>query len=79
MGDKPKSFINSSEWIGAFECSLCMNYFLGIDCRIINLSNGSELYSAQTITTLQEHFKREGTPVMIGGHVKAFTIVGIDV
>ncbi len=27
---------------------------------------------------MQEHFKRHGTPIMLGGDVKAFTILGVD-
>lgn len=56
-----------------------MSYFLDADCCIQNVSNGNELKSSSIIACLREHFKRHGTPVMIGGDVKAFTILGIDV
>lgn len=79
MKDKPKSHISSSEWLGSMEVSLCMSYFLDADCCIQNVSNGNELKSSSIIACLREHFKRHGTPVMIGGDVKAFTILGIDV
>ena len=44
MGDKEKDFIGSNQWIGAFEVSLCINYFTdGFDCKIVNVAQGSLL------------------------------------
>jgi len=55
MGDKPKEIIGSNEWIGAFEVSLCLNKFLGIDSKIMNLASGGELPSR--LTELIVHFR----------------------
>merc|ERR1712137_876780 len=66
MNDKPASFIGSSKWIGAY----------GITCKIINCRSGDEIPSKAR--ELQYHFINQGTPVMIGGGVLAYTLLGID-
>ena len=76
MEDKGKDIIGSSEWIGAFEVSLCLTKFLGVECKLMNLSSGAELGSrGRDIAT---HFETEGTPIMIGGDLYAHTILGVE-
>ena len=78
MQDKDKDFVGSSQWIGAFEVSLAINFFTdGFDCKILNVTQGSLL--SEQGPTLKEHFLTHGTPVMIGGDVYAHTILGVDV
>lgn len=76
LGDKPTSFQNSRQWIGSMEVSMCMQYFLNVDCRILHVKSGSEM--AQHGPTFAQHFSTYGTPVMIGGGVLAHTILGVD-
>eukprot|EP01113_Clastostelium_recurvatum_P035175 TRINITY_DN4863_c0_g1_i2.p1 TRINITY_DN4863_c0_g1~~TRINITY_DN4863_c0_g1_i2.p1 ORF type:complete len:598 (-),score=93.58 TRINITY_DN4863_c0_g1_i2:156-1829(-) len=76
IGDKPPSFVGSSQWIGAFELSLCLDTLYSITCRILNLSSGAELASRGR--ELAAHFASEGSPVMIGGGVLAYTLLGVD-
>lgn len=76
LEDKPKSFIDSRQWIGSTEVSMCLQYFLNVDSRILHVRSGSEL--AQHGPTLAQHFTTYGTPIMIGGGVLAHTILGID-
>ena len=64
LGDKPSSFVGSSKWIGSMEISFCLNHFLGVDCKILSVSKGSEL--VEKARELQYHFDTEGSPVMIG-------------
>ena len=64
MGDKPKSFVGSSKWIGSMEISFCLSQMLNVDCKIISVSKGSEI--ADKARELQYHFDTEGTPIMIG-------------
>lgn len=64
LGDKPDSFVNSKQWIGAIEISLCLDHLLGVTSNIMHLSSGSELASKGR--ELQLHFQTHGTPVMIG-------------
>lgn len=47
-----------------------------ITCKIINCNSGSEIPSKAR--ELQYHFATQGTPVMIGGGVLAYTLLGID-
>jgi len=75
IGDKPKDFINSRQWIGSFEVQFVLNELLDVTCRSINVASGLEL--EERIPELIDHFESAGTPVMIGGGVLAHTIVGV--
>jgi hypothetical protein len=77
MEDKEKSIIGSNQWLGAFEVNLCVQHFMKIDCKIMNLSSGLELI--QKAKALKEHFLTDGTPIMIGGDLYAHTILGVDI
>ncbi|KAL3882579.1 hypothetical protein ACJMK2_028909 [Sinanodonta woodiana] len=65
MGDKPRTFIGSREWIGSFEVCLCLDYFHQVPCKILHVKSGAELdhYVDQII----KHFQTFGAPVMMGG------------
>jgi Ufm1-specific protease 2 len=76
MEDKLASFLGSNQWIGSYEINLCLQYFLGVDSKIMNMSSGYELTTK--ISELKHHFLTEGTPIMIGGGLYAHTILGID-
>lgn len=43
MDDKPREFIGSNEWIGAFEVSMLINKLTGIDNRLLHISNGPDI------------------------------------
>ena len=47
-----------------------------VECKIIRVERGAEM--VEHVRELINHFKREGTPVMIGGGVLAHTIIGVD-
>lgn len=76
IGDKPQNFINSRQWIGSTEVSMCLNGFMKVDSRIMHVSSGAELASKGS--ELAYHFESQGTPIMIGGGVLAHTILGVD-
>uniref|UniRef100_A0A182Q957 Probable Ufm1-specific protease 2 n=1 Tax=Anopheles farauti TaxID=69004 RepID=A0A182Q957_9DIPT len=76
VGDKPRNFVGSRNWIGSMEVSICLNELLGIDSRIMAVQHGSELGSRGP--ELLHHFQKEGTPIMIGGGVLAHTILGVS-
>jgi hypothetical protein len=76
LGDKEPNFVGSQEWIGAFECSLVLNKLFDIDSKILFIQNGGDILSHSK--ELKAHFEEEGTPVMIGGGVLAYTLLGID-
>lgn len=75
-GDKPKELLGSKEWIGALEVMLVLDIYCGIQSRILNVTSGSELQSKGR--ELARHFQEEGTPVMIGGGVLAYTLLGVE-
>ncbi|XP_033016027.1 ufm1-specific protease 2 isoform X1 [Lacerta agilis] len=75
VGDKQPGFVGSRQWIGSIEVQLVLNQLLGITSKILFVSQGSELASQGR--ELANHFKTEGTPVMIGGGVLAHTILGV--
>ncbi|URE09402.1 Peptidase family C78 [Musa troglodytarum] len=76
MGDKEPSFVGSCEWIGAIELSYVLDKLLGVSCKIINVRSGEEL--PEKCRELSIHFQTQGTPVMIGGGVLAYTLLGVD-
>ncbi|KAJ8642787.1 hypothetical protein MRB53_004535 [Persea americana] len=76
IGDKEPSFVGSREWIGAIELSFVLDKLLGVSCKIINVRSGVEL--PEKCRELALHFQTQGTPVMIGGGVLAYTLLGVD-
>lgn len=76
IGDKDPSFIGSREWIGAIELSFVLDKLLGASCKVINVRSGAEL--PEKCRELALHFETQGTPIMIGGGVLAYTLLGID-
>ncbi|XP_072262243.1 ufm1-specific protease 2 isoform X1 [Pyxicephalus adspersus] len=76
VGDKPASFVGSRQWIGSIEVQLVLNQLFGITSKIMFVSQGTELASKGR--ELVNHFKTEGTPIMIGGGVLAHTILGVN-
>eukprot|EP00249_Psilotum_nudum_P018361 c26764_g1_i1 orf=595-2496(-) len=76
IGDKEASFIGSQEWIGAIELSFVLDTLLGVTCKILNVRSGLEL--PEKCRELSFHFETQGTPVMIGGGVLAYTLLGVD-
>ncbi|KAL0820340.1 hypothetical protein ABMA28_006240 [Loxostege sticticalis] len=79
LEDKPKSFMNSRQWIGSFEVCLVIDKLYDIPCKIVHVNKGEEL---QTIVdTLVAHFERFGSPIMMGGDVDCSSkgIMGIQI
>ncbi|KAK8686295.1 hypothetical protein V6N13_125322 [Hibiscus sabdariffa] len=76
IGDKDPAFIGSREWIGAIELSFVLDKLLGVSCKVINVRSGSEL--PEKCRELAFHFETQGTPIMIGGGVLAYTLLGVD-
>ncbi|EFA77805.1 hypothetical protein PPL_09303 [Heterostelium album PN500] len=68
MDDKKASFYKSSQWIGAIEISLCLQNLYNV--------NGSDVILKTR--ELARHFERDGSPIMIGGGVLAYTLLGVD-
>ncbi|GAB2240863.1 hypothetical protein Droror1_Dr00021381 [Drosera rotundifolia] len=76
IGDKDPSFIGSREWIGAIELSYVLDKLLGVICKVMNVRSGAEL--PEKCRELALHFENQGTPIMIGGGVLAYTLLGVD-
>ncbi|KAE8655239.1 putative Ufm1-specific protease [Hibiscus syriacus] len=76
IGDKDPAFIGSHEWIGAIELSFVLDKLLGVSCKVMNVRSGSEL--PERCRELALHFETQGTPIMIGGGVLAYTLLGVD-
>lgn len=75
LGDKPTRFIGSREWIGANEVCYVLEEVTGIQSKIVHVSSGSEMMGKGRM--LKRHFEKYGSPVMVGGGVLAYTIVGV--
>ena len=76
LGDKPPAFVGSRDWIGSLEISFLLDHFYGVTCRILRLESGAEFPTRAR--ELAHHFETQGTPVMIGGGVLAYTLLGVD-
>lgn len=73
--DKEASIIGSNKWIGAFEGCIILSELLKIDSQIIYVGSGSEMKTKAR--EIAHHFEVVGSPIMIGGGVYAYTILGI--
>lgn len=67
MGDKPGSFSCSREWIGTFEASLVLDYFYDVPCKLVHVRGGGADLEHVAVEELHQHFKKHGSPVMMGG------------
>eukprot|EP00112_Aurelia_sp_Birch-Aquarium-sp1_P025186 Seg8248.1 transcript_id=Seg8248.1/GoldUCD/mRNA.D3Y31 product="Ufm1-specific protease 2" protein_id=Seg8248.1/GoldUCD/D3Y31 len=75
VGDKPRNFIGSRQWIGSFEVGICLDQILKVSSKILHVPCGAEM--ACKGRELIDHFREQGTPIMIGGGVLAHTILGV--
>jgi len=76
-GDKGPSFVGSKEWIGSTEVAIVLRELYGIETKTLFVSSGSEVES-QASRVLRQHFDEQATPVMIGGGVLAYGLLGVD-
>ncbi|KAK9836962.1 hypothetical protein WJX81_003013 [Elliptochloris bilobata] len=75
LGDKPCSFVGSKQWIGAIELGYVLDELLGVTCKVITVASGDDMPAKAR--ELAHHFDTQGTPVMIGGGVLAYTLLGV--
>lgn len=64
IGDKPSNFNGSKQWIGSTEVNFVLNSLMNITSKILYVSAGEEMGSKGP--ELINHFRTQGTPVMIG-------------
>lgn len=76
LGDKQAGFVGSKNWIGAIELGYVLDSLYQVQCKIITVSDGAEM--ASVARQIGQHFDTQGTPIMIGGGVLAYTLLGID-
>lgn len=75
-GDKPSTFVGSSEWIGAVDLGICLSSLYGLSGRILPFRSGSEVAGAAR--QLLHHFATQGTPIMAGGNNLSLGILGVS-
>ena len=73
---KPSTFVGSKQWIGAIEISFILDSLLGVSSKVLTFNSGEEIPTRAR--EIARHFETQGTPVMIGGGVLAYTLLGID-
>ncbi len=76
IGDKPATFVGSKQWIGAIEISFILDTLLDISSKVLTFNSGAEIPTKAR--EIAHHFETQGTPIMIGGGVLAYTLLGID-
>ncbi len=58
------------------EVMTALSELLGVESRILSVGEGARV--GEQLPLLKDHFRRQGTPVMIGGGVLAYTLVGVE-
>lgn len=58
------------------EISYVLNKLIGVESQILNFSSGTEILSY--LPLIKQHFMNYGSPIMIGGGVLAYTLLGIS-
>lgn len=76
IGDKEAAFVGSTQWVGAIELSYVLDQLLGVTCKVLTVQSGADMPTKGR--ELANHFQTQGTPVMIGGGVLAYTLLGVD-
>lgn len=76
LGDKPATFVGSRQWIGAIEISFILDALLGVSSKVMTFNSGADIPTKAR--EIAHHFQTQGTPVMIGGGVLAYTLLGVD-
>lgn len=76
MKDKEPSFIGSKQWIGTMEASYILDRLYDITSKVVMANSGAEV--ADHARALARHFETQGTPILIGGGVLAWGLVGIS-
>jgi hypothetical protein len=62
-------------WLGALDLGYCLQAYLDVGYRVISAARGDEVLSVAR--PLAAHFEDQGTPVMVGGGVLAYTLLGV--
>ena len=75
-GERGTDLLNSKQWIGAIEIGCVLNELLGIEYGIIDVPPSSDVSACAR--RIASHFDSFGTPIMIGGGVLAYTLLGIE-
>ena len=63
-GDKQRGFVGSKEWIGAVELSYVLDELLGVTCKIVSVTSGSEIEGRAA--DLIAHFQQQVMLVLAG-------------
>jgi Ufm1-specific protease 2 len=72
----PPPSLPPSKWIGSIDCGYVLQHLVpGVETTALSSPTGPEL--AERARELAAHFDEVGTPVMMGGGVLAFTVIGV--
>eukprot|EP00435_Cladocopium_sp_Y103_P014504 s1453_g3.t1 len=67
--------IGSKKWIGTVEGMYLLQEYLKVDCKMMYCQNCADM--ASQAPQMLEHLEREGTPIMMGAGMYAYTLVGL--
>ena len=74
-GEQPPDFVGSDTWIGSIEVGYMVSHLTSFEHKIIFLQDGADVVTI--IRQLKEHFNTVGSPIMFGGSMYAYTLLGI--
>lgn len=67
--------VGSNTWIGTVESGYFLNWYLGYMYKTLYLNDVSEFRNYNVV--IADHFKSQGTPVIVGAGAYAYVILGI--
>ena len=67
--------VGSKKWIGTVEGMYLLQEYLKVDCKMIYCQDAADM--ASQAPQMLQHFETEGTPIMMGAGMYAYTLVGL--
>ena len=67
--------IGSRKWIGTVEGMYLLQEYLKVDCKMMYCQDATDM--ASQAPQMLQHLETEGTPIMMGAGMYAYTLVGL--
>ncbi|CAJ1410883.1 unnamed protein product [Effrenium voratum] len=67
--------VGSKKWIGTVEGMYLLQEYLKVDCKMMYCQDAADM--ASQAPQMLQHLKTEGTPIMMGAGMYAYTLVGL--
>ncbi len=75
LGVESSSFVGSKKWIGSQEVGWILDDLLGVSCSYVSCASADDIIASAG--KMVDHFKNNGSPILLTGNNLALTILGI--